>query len=403
MKLSYNWLKDYVNVKASPEELARILTMSGSKVEGIAKVGDDHVLELEITANRPDCLNIIGLARELSAVLGEELKLPEQNIGKSMPDDKNSVRIECIVEAPELCPQYTARIITGVKVKKSSAKIAARIMALGMREINNVADITNYCLHELGQPMHAFDLDKIKGGKIIVREARDGEKIVTIDGVERELKKGMLVIADVERPVAIAGIMGGIDTEVSEKTKNVLLESAYFNLLSIRRTGRKLVLSTDASYRYERGVDRGMIIPASERAAAMIMGEAGGNVGGFYNVGDCRSKKMSIDFDPNKINTTLGIDIDKKEVKGILVRLGMEVSDKTDGRFTVGVPSFREDIKLRVDLMEEIARIYGYENIPARIPEISPAVIRKEKPRQVKEKITEVLVSLGMNEIMTYS
>jgi len=401
MKLSYEWLKEYVDLNVSAEELAKGLTMSGSEVESIHEAGSDKIMGLEITSNRPDCLNMIGLAREASAVFDKDLKMPEFKIAKEVP--VKGVSIECAIKSAALCPKYTARIIQGVNVKPSSEKIRKRIEALGLRPVNNVVDITNYCLMELGQPMHAFDLDKVKGGKIVVREAKDGEKIVTIDGVERKLEKGMLVIADAERVIAIAGVMGGKDTEVSSATKNILLESAYFDPVSVRRTARRLALPSDSSYRFERGVDKGMIRSASDRAAALIVKEAGGEISCFFETGDLRIAERVIDLDVDKVSATLGVAIDREKAKKILARLGMSVLREKGPVVSVAVPSFREDLHSGIDLVEEVARIFGYHMIPATLPPITPAVERKTAARKAKERIAEALVDFGLNEIMTYS
>ncbi|MFH1877500.1 MAG: phenylalanine--tRNA ligase subunit beta [Candidatus Omnitrophota bacterium] len=403
MKISYEWIKDYIELEVSAEEFARGLTMSGSEVGGFREEKGDYVMELEITSNRPDCLNMIGLAREASAVFDRDLKLPRADIAGSGGADK-APRVECVVSNKELCPRYTARVITGVKIKESEGIIKKRVEAIGMRRINNIVDVTNFCLMENGQPLHAFDLDKIKGGKVIVREAAEGEKIITIDGQERELSRGMLVIADSERPVAIAGIMGGKDTEVSAGTENILLESAYFDPLSVRRTARALGLFSDSSYRFERGVDKNMIAAASDRAAGLIVGEAGGDVRDFYDTGALKAENTVISFDINKAEKKLGACLQRDRVIGIFKRLGMGVEDAGFGeKLSVSVPSFREDLKEEVDLLEEVARIYGYGNIKPTFATPVFDTERKQRSRMVLEKIREILSGAGLNEIMTYS
>jgi len=401
VKLSYEWIKEYVDLNVSPEELADGLTMSGSEVESMSEEGNDMVMDLEITSNRPDCLSIIGLAREASAVFDEDLKMPDMGVGTET--QAGDVKVGCTIKNPELCPYYTARIIKDINVKGIEGKIKDRISVLGMRPVNNVVDITNYCLIELGQPLHAFDLDKIKDGKVIIRSAKKRERITTIDGVERELQDGMLVIADAERAIAIAGIMGGIDTEVSASTKNILLESAYFDPISIRRTGRALGLSSDSSYRFERGVDKGLVKKASDRAANIIASEAGGKVCDFIESGKIETEKTVIEIDTERIDGLLGVSIGKERIKNILNRLGLSIKEESGNKFKVGVPSFREDLKRDVDLIEELARIYGYGNIPVTINRFVPGVKRKEKPREVEEKIRDTVAALGLNEIMTYS
>lgn len=402
MKLSYNWLKKYVTLTESPLALAEGLTMSGSEVGETEKKDGDTVMELEITSNRPDCLNIIGLAREAAAVFDKELVVPAMDIPEGTIGDK-AADIKCDIKDKKLCPRYTARVITGVSVKGSSKKIAVPIIAVGLREVNNIVDVTNYCLMETGQPLHAFDLDKIRGGKIIVRQAKKGEKITTIDDVERELSAGMLVIADAEAPIAVAGVMGGKDTAVTHQTKNILLESAYFDPLSVRRTARGLGLSSDSSYRFERGVDKGMVASASNRAALLIIKEAGGKICEFYDEGETALPEPEITFDIVKAGEILGISLERNEVERILTRLGLEVIGEDGAALTVKVPSFREDLKRSIDLVEEVARIYGYHNIPARVSKLVPQIERKKRGRQIIEKIRHLLYAAGLNEIMTYT
>ncbi len=402
MKLNYRWLKEYVDVKEPPEEVARKLSLSGSAVEAISGAGDDKVLELEITANRPDCLNVLGLAREVSAVYDRELRFPLPGIPAGCDEEKGP-KVECVIKSRDLCPRYTARVITHVKVKRVTEKIKKYILSIGLREVNNIADITNFCLMELGQPLHAFDLDKIRGGKIVIREALKGEKIVTIDGEERTLGPGTLVIADSERPIAIAGVMGGKDTEVTGETTNVLLESAYFDPLSVRRTARALGLSSESSYRFERGVDKGMVKEASDRAAALIAEETGGKICQFYDAGDLPAGTREIKFNAGKAGRILGVPLRKEMAKNIFERLGMAVIEENGEELLVEAPTFREDLQREIDLVEEVARIYGYENIPDEITRYVPQITRKEHPRKVLEKAKETLAALGLKEIMTYS
>lgn len=402
MKLSYNWVKEYIDLSLSAEELAEGLTMAGSEVDCIEEVGGDKVLEFEITTNRPDCLNVIGLAREASAVFDKDIKLPETNLSEDKVDAKGRT-VKCDIKNKELCPRYTARVISGVKVSPASRKIASHITSVGMRAVNNIVDVTNYCLMESGQPMHAFDLDKIDGDKIIIREAKKGEKIVTIDDEERELDAGMLVIADKSGPIAVAGVMGGKSTEVTGSTENILLESAYFDPVSVRRTARKLGLSSDSSYRFERGVDKANITIASDRAAALIIEEAGGSASPMVDEGKLAAEKTEIDLDITWAGKVLGVELEEAQVKKILTRLGCEISSASGAIMKVKAPTFREDLKADIDLVEEIGRIYGYDNIPMTISRFVPSAERKSKERLVLEKIKDLLASSGLNEIMTYS
>ncbi|MGB2601030.1 MAG: phenylalanine--tRNA ligase subunit beta [Candidatus Omnitrophota bacterium] len=399
MKLSYNWIKEYVDTGASEEELAQGLTMSGSEVGEMEKNGNDTLMELEITTNRPDCLNIVGLAREAAAVFDKELKTPKADVS----EEGKGPAIECVIKSKQLCPRYTARVIAGTRVKAASETIKKHVEAVALRSVNNVVDVTNFCLMEQGQPLHAFDLDKIKGGKIIIREATKGEKIETIDGEMRDLQPGMLVIADKTRPIAVAGIMGGKDTEVTESTKNILLESAYFDPVSVRRTARMLGLSSDSSYRFERGVDKGMIKMASDRATKLIAEETGGKVCELYDIGSLPAEGDTIKFSVEKAGRILGISIETEKAKNIFNRLGITVCEENGPELVVKTPTFREDLTREIDLVEEVARIYGYHNIPAEVTKLIPQVRRKEHEREVLEKLRSILAARGLNEIMTYS
>jgi len=402
MKLSYEWVKQYIDVDESPENLAEALTMSGSEAGEISPYENDHILELEITANRPDCLNIIGLAREIGTIYNRDLRLPDFTIPKQNIREKGP-EIACSIKNNLLCSFYSGRVITNVNVKEVSGKIKKRILSLGTRSVNNVVDITNYCLLETGQPLHAFDLDKIEGGEIIVREAVKGEKIVTIDGIERVLEPGMLVIADSKRAIAIAGVMGGKLTEVTENTKNILLESAYFSPRAVRQTARELGISTDSSYRFERGVDKSMVRPSSDRAALLIAKETGGEICNFCKTGTLTEKNKTIKFSGERAENILGVSLKKTEIERTFRRLGIKIINRTKTSVTVCSPSFRADLNTEVDLIEEIARIYGYDKIPTSIARFVPAIRRKEKSRKVLEKICETCAGLGLNEIMTYS
>ncbi len=284
MKISMEWLSEYLPGTLAAERAGDALTHGGLPVEVYEKHGDDTVMDVEVTSNRGDCLSHVGVARELAALLGRELKEPSPAVKEAgaRAADVTSVGIE----AADLCPHYTARIIRGVKIGPSPAWMARRLEAVGLRPVNNAVDVTNYVMFELGQPLHAFDFDKIRGGRIVVRRARPGEKLTSIDGRERALSPEMLVIADAERPVALAGVMGGIDSEVSAGTTNILLESARFDPLSVRKTARQLAMKSDSSYRFERGIDPLLPERASARAAELIVQVAGGEIlGGMAAAG----------------------------------------------------------------------------------------------------------------------
>ncbi len=400
MRLSYNWLKDYVDVKSSPEKLAELLTMAGLCVDSIHKKRDDSVLEIEITSNRPDWLSYIGVAREVAAITGKKLKVPSVPV----PSTRASIaKVSVKVEDKKLCPRYTARIIRNVKVAESPKWLKEKLEAVGLRSVNNIVDITNFCLFETGEPMHAFDLDKLVGRSIIVRKASKGENIRTIDGIERPLDNDMLVIADDKSPVAIAGVMGGLDAEVAPQTKNILLEAAYFDPISVRRTSRKLALSTDSSYRFERKVDGENIEYASGRAAQLILDLAGGESGEFIDIGKAAQALKKISLRLERLNKILGVEISPLRAKSILTSLGLKVRSLSKNVLGLKPPRFRCDLQNEIDMIEEVARIYGYENIPETIPPVLEAGKRLLPDAVIDRDMRGILVNLGLFEIITYS
>ena len=411
MKITYNWLKEYCDIKISPEQLAHILTMAGSEVKTIDAAGGDHVFEIEITPNRADCLSVIGIAREVAAITGKKLKVKSSVISRQSPSGRlrsaplSSVKGEKVaieIKDKKLCPRYSGRVITGAKVADAPAWMRERLKAFDSRPVNNIVDITNFCLFEAGQPMHAFDLDKVRGSKIIVRRAAKGEKMTTIDGIERKLSEDMLIIADEQRPIAIAGVMGGLDTEVSASTKNILLESAYFDPISVRRTSRKLGLRSESSYRFERGVDLEAVVAASDRATVLIGEIAGGVAGPLTDTGRKKAKPINISFDVTGSGKLLGVDISSSKAKAIFKSLGLGATGSGNS-LKVTIPSFRPDLKSQADLDEEVARIYGYEKIPTTIPRMANQARRKDFSGTIREKIREILIAGGLTEVVTHS
>ncbi len=402
MKISYNWLKEYVELNISAKEVMRQLTFAGLDVAAEEKISNDTVFEIEITSNRPDWLGHVGVARELAALTQEKMK--KMAVDTIAPRKKNPKSFTIEIKDKIGCPRYTGRIIRNVTIGSSPKWMRERLTNIGSRLINNGADITNYCLYETGQPMHSFDLDKLKGNKIVVRRAKKGEEIVTIDGVKRPLDKTILIIADAEKPVAIAGIMGGIDTEVSESTKNILLESAYFDPITIRRASRKLGLSTESNYRFERSVDVDNVIFSSARAALLYRTLTEGDIKEpCIDINYIKNSVTTIMFDPKKAAELTGANISAREVKIILTALGFAVQAKGK-KLKVKVPSFRKDVKQEEDLVEEIARIWGYEKINASMPILKahsdPAY---PKMYNYKRRIRQIMQGLGLDEVITYS
>ncbi|MDQ3321932.1 MAG: phenylalanine--tRNA ligase subunit beta [Acidobacteriota bacterium] len=372
------------------------LTKIGLTVEGIHSHGDDFVFDIDLTSNRPDCLSHFGVAREISAYSKGELLVTSYESKRPKTEDQNLVSIQ----DTDLCNRFTARIIRNIKITHSPEWLVKRLEAVGERSINNVADITNFVMHELGQPMHSFDLNKLAGNRIVVRRVRSGETIKTLDEAERKLDDSMLAICDAEKPVAVAGIMGGLDSSITEDTTDVLLEVAYFERENIRQTSRKLKLSTEASYRFERGVDIENLVRASNRAAELICEIAGGIAGDFVDV-------YPVKFTPNEIESKdiqfavkrlTGLNVEKEEIARILRALGIE--QKSENVFAV--PSWRHDLAIEEDLVEEVARIVGYENIAEELPpsrnagEFQPTEARKRELRKT-------LANLGFDEAISYS
>ena len=381
------------------------LTMAGLEITSITDIDGDHIMEIEVTPNRPDCLSVLGIARELSAASGIAIKLPDsvkKNFVKKT-SARGNVKIEVVDR--HACPRYVGCIMKNVKVGSSPKWLIDRLNAMGVRSVNNVVDITNYALFELGQPLHAFDLDKLKGKRIVVRRARKGESIVTIDGINRVLSPNILVIADEVRPIAVAGIMGGKDTEITSKTSNILIESACFEQVVIRKACRELGLASESSYRFERGVDQGMIFASSVRAQELVKEIAGGKTaGGMSDIGPGIEKEKEITLSLDDVARILGIDISPERIKDIFKRLNLGPIKKKD-KISVTVPSYRQDLNRDIDLIEEIARLYGYDKVPPRLPSFTPQKTYQLEKRttSLENEIRKILCGAGLNEIMTYS
>lgn len=363
---------------------------------------DETVLEIEVTANRPDCLSIIGIARETAAILKKEFRFPKLEVPKGKDHIAQYTGAELI--APELCQRYTIRMIDNVKIKPSPLWMQKRLQAAGIRPINNIVDITNYVMLEIGQPLHAFDFDCLDDNKIVVRRAKTGEKLKTLDGVERVLDEDILVIADSNKPVGIAGVMGGENSEITEKTKRVLLESATFNYANIRKTSRKLGVRTEASARFEKGLDPALAIKASERFVQLVIQTQSGEVvDGVIDIYPQEIKPRRISMNSGKVNKLLGTNITIEEMENILNRLELKVLKKTDTNLTIEVPTFRNDIAREADLAEEIGRIYGFNEIKATLPKGITTLGKINKGQAVVDKTKNILNSCGLSEVMTYS
>ena len=398
MKISLNWLSDYIEIERSAEQIAEILSDLGFPCEGIEYVAGDAVINVEVTSNRGDCLSHIGIARELSAATEKELRLPIVDLDESSRDVTEFASVE--IREPDLCGRYTARIVEGVKVGPSPAWLKNRLEAVGLRSVNNVVDATNYAMMETGQPPHTFDYEKIAEGKIIVRRAVAGERIVSIDGTQCEMDSNMLIIADGWCAVAIAGVMGGLDTEVSETTTTILLEDAYFEPMSVRTTSRRLALPSEAAFRFERTVDIEAIDWASKRTAQLITQVAGGKVAkGVVDIYPRKPARTEVTLRLSRLNKLLGMEIPSQEVVRVLSRLSFEPRRQDDTIFCTS-PSWRSDVYREVDLIEEVARTYGYNRIPTE-QKIQIEVVPVDPRQSLTESVVAYLNGCGFYEAIT--
>jgi phenylalanyl-tRNA synthetase beta chain len=402
MKTSLGWLNSFLDRPVTADEAESLLTDVGFPIESREKAADDEVLDVEVTSNRVDCLCHTGIAREIAAATGRKFsptgaKLP---LKTSLPPAASLTSVDN--QAPDLCPLYTARILCGVKVAPSPAWLADRLRALGLRPINNVVDVTNYVLHEMGQPLHAFDLNKLDGHRIVVRRAAPGETLTAIDGSKLKLTPKMLVIADASRPQAVAGVMGGLDSEVTDATTDILLESARFDPLAIRSTGRALKLASDSSYRFERGVDPAGVERASQRAAQLIAELAGGTIAdGVVASGLAPTSLPILQLRVARCKQVLGIDVPPARMVQFLAALGLTPS-LADDVITCTIPSHRLDLQREIDLIEEIARLNGFAQIP--VEKSMRFVTRRPQPAvQARQLVGRVLTAHGYFEAITFS
>lgn len=399
MKISYNWLKEYVQNLPKPEKVADLLTMHSFEVENVEKSGNDYIFEIDILPNRAhDCLSHLGIARECSALLNTKLQIPKSKLNESNQKANDFIKLE--VKDSEACPRYVARVITDVKIGPSPKWLKEKIEIIGQKSINNIVDATNYVMFETGQPLHAFDYEKLEGKKIVVRKAQKGEKITTLDNERCELDNNALVISDAKNPLALAGVKGGKKAEITNKTKTIVLESANFSIKSVRTTIKNTGIATEASLRFEHGLDPNLAQEAIDRAAGLIQKIANGKVA-----------KGRIDFYPKKVlpvkmklkleklKSIAGIEVSKQDVIKILKALEFVV----DNSLKITVPTFRQDIKIEEDLIEEIVRLIGYNKIPAKHPLGLLGTIKQDTVLSVSNKIKTIFEGLGFNEVYNFS
>src|SRR5580692_2913081 len=407
MKVVYNWLKEFVDVTASPADLRARLSLAGVAVDSIAETAAGPVLDAEVTANRPDCLGHLGIAREVAAIYRLPLKPLHPQLKETAEKAADATRVE--ITAPDLCGRFTARVLRGLKVQPSPDWLRQGLEAIGEKSINNVVDVSNYVMFELGHPLHAFDFDKLQEHRIVVRRARGAEKIRTLDGAERTLGKDMCVVADAARAVGIGGVMGGAETEISFSTRNVLIECAWFDPISIRRSAKALGLRTEASYRFERGADPEMAELASRRAAELIQQVAGGEIlAGVVDVYPHRAPEKKIELSRKELLRVMGADVPDRDIEAILSALGFHPVRVDSNRGSDGsiaavwecrAVSWRQDVTRSIDLIEEVARHYGYDKFPPRLPPAKIAAHRLPHA-EAQDRLRERIVALGYQEIV---
>jgi phenylalanyl-tRNA synthetase beta chain len=394
MKISPAWLRDFVDLPVDYTRLADELTLAGVAVEGISGDGENTVFEMEITTNRPDAMNHYGIAREASALYD----VPLRPIVSKLPATQGTSDVVIDIQEPELCPRFTAREIRGAVIKPSPSNIADRLQLLGHRPISNAVDATNYVLWESGKPTHVFDLDLLEGRRLIIRKARGGETLKTLDGVERKLTAEDLVVADAAKPVGLAGVMGGFDTMITEKTKNILIESAWWDPVTVRRMSKRHGIHTDASHRFERGADFESTVPSTDRVAQLILQSGGGTLVGC--VIDVIARKMDlapVEVDLREVQRVLGEKLSALEINRVLSRLGFTVLAGGEETYLVHIPSWRLDVEREIDVIEELARLHGYDKFPNTLPAYSGEV-RDLPDAQKDSRLRSSLLALGYNE-----
>jgi phenylalanyl-tRNA synthetase beta chain len=402
MRLVVSWLRDFVDVKASAEEIAETLGLRGFEVASVEVLdAGDAVIDFEVTANRPDCLSVIGLAREVATAYDLPLTPGPATAAASVPAGESD-RVAIAIEDPDLCPRYAAAVADVSPASQTPGWMSSRLQAAGVRPISPIVDVTNYVLLELGQPMHAFDLDKLSGRSIRIRRAAKGETIRTLDGVDRKLEPGMLVIADKDRPQAVAGVMGGAASEVSSSTRAIVFESAFFKPSSVRRTSKQVGLKTEASARFERGADVSAPVAGLQRAIALLERIGAGTVSGpLVDRYPVIAQPARLHLRRARLAALLGAAVPDREVERILGRLGLEASRAADG-WDVVAPTFRVDLLREVDLIEEVGRHYGFDRLDAAFPPlVQPAAA--PDPRIGRDQLVRrVLTAAGLSEAITF-
>ena len=401
MFISHQWLRELTGTKLSPEEIRERLTNVGLAIDAVEARGDDFVLDVEVPSNRGDCLSHVGIAREVAVIEKSQVSGLKSQVSNTKGKTADLASVEIL--DPDLCPRYAARVVRGAKIAPSPGWLIKKLETIGQRPINNVADITNYVLHELGQPLHAFDLTKLEERRIVVRRAHQGEQIKTLDGTDRKLDDQMLVIADAKRAVAVAGVMGGEDSEISNATTEILIESAYFNAASVRRTAKLLGLNTEASHRFERGTDPEGVIRAQERCVALICELAGGSATEeALDVYPKPFKPREAMLRPPRVEAITSLKVATEEMLRILTALGFELKQEDGASWRFIVPSWRHDVSIEEDLVEEVARHTGYDQIQTALPSASSAG-EYHSTEVRKRALRRALAARGYDEAIGFS
>ncbi|MFQ6069387.1 MAG: phenylalanine--tRNA ligase subunit beta [Candidatus Aminicenantales bacterium] len=404
MRVSLEWLKEYVEIDIPLSVLMEKLDMIGLVVEEQEKREGDVILDIETHANRPDTLGHLGVAREISAAFGFPFRDREWTINSvDSGGEKTADLIDIQINDPQLCRRYCGVVVRNVRVEPSPEWLKKRIEAMRLNPINNIVDITNYVLFATGHPIHAFDLARIKGRKIVVRQAQKGEMLITLDREELSLSPPQLVIADAEKPVALAGIIGGEGSAVSATTKDVLIESAWFDPVSVRKTSKQVGIQTEASYRFERGADVSYPPCAALMAASLLSQFGGQPAEEILDVNPVPPKKKIVILRHHQVGTLLGIEIDQKFISQTLTRLGFHLEEQKPGMWQVTIPTFRVDIEREIDLIEEIARFYGYDRIPSSLPQLRAPEPYSNDKRECVHKVRRLLNHQGFDEVVNYS
>jgi len=406
MKFTLNWLREFVPFDKAPEELAELLTMAGLEVESLVSLrepddgGQDWLFELGITPNRGDCLSVMGLAREVSALTGAKVMKKSKPSRLRRSHAVAGVALE--IQDSDACPRYSARIVDHVRIGPSPARMRFRLDSCGVRSINNVVDITNYVMLECGQPLHAFDLDCLNSGRIVVRRAGDRKKFVTLDQIERELVAEDLLICDGESSIALAGVMGGADSEVTAETRRVLIESAHFDPTVIRRTAKRLGVHTEASHRFERTVDPEGTVLAANRAVELLVAYANAHpVPGLLDSYPCRRSPSSVLLRHERLESLLGVQIELGTVERLLRSLGLRTSRRSKKGIILAVPpTNRPDLTREIDLIEEVAQLYGYEKIQTTMPALGSSGAKVDPQLRWERKLRSFLSGEGLTEVI---